>query len=124
MTGVASSKATGTYTQPTLTSTIDIYNSTNQSDMQTGLKYSTPVKITFGAPSGGSQTYTLSDAQGNPLGSGSIVPGQNNTLSLNVPMVDATGAPILGGRRRCRRPSPCRPPWAARQALAKASPCP
>lgn len=97
LTGVASSKATGTYTQPTLTSTIDIYNSTNQSDMQTGLKYSTPVKITFGAPSGGSQTYTLSDAQGNPLGSGSIVPGQNNTLSLNVPMVDATGAPILGG---------------------------
>ncbi|WP_213937116.1 flagellar hook-associated protein FlgK [Pseudomonas sp. dw_612] len=97
LTGVASSKATGTYTQPTLTSTIDIYNATNQSDMQTGLKYSTPVKITFGAPSGGSQTYTLSDAQGNPLGSGSIVPGQNNTLNLNVPMVDATGTPITSG---------------------------
>jgi len=95
--GVASSKATGTYTQPTLSSTIDIYNSADQADMQAGLKYSTPVKITFGAPSGGSQTYNMTDAQGNPLGSGTIVPGQSNTLNLKVPMVDASGNPIMGG---------------------------
>ncbi|MEO6679040.1 MAG: flagellar hook-associated protein FlgK [Pseudomonas sp.] len=97
LTGVASSKATGTYTQPTLTSTIDIYNSASQSDMQTALKYSTPVKVTFGAPSGGSQTYTLTNANGIALGSGSIVPGQSNTLNLNVPMVDGSGNPITDG---------------------------
>jgi flagellar hook-associated protein 1 FlgK len=97
LSGVASSKATGTYTQPTLTSTLDIYSPAAQADMQTGLKYSTPVKVTFGSPSGGSQTYSLSDAQGNPLGGGTIVPGQNNTLNLTVPMIDASGNPIMGG---------------------------
>ncbi|SDO34135.1 flagellar hook-associated protein 1 FlgK [Pseudomonas arsenicoxydans] len=97
LSGVASSKASGTYTQPTLTSTLDIYSPAAQADMQTGLKYSTPVKVTFGSPSGGSQTYNLSDAQGNPLGSGTIVPGQNNTLNLTVPMIDASGNPIMGG---------------------------
>jgi flagellar hook-associated protein 1 FlgK len=97
LSGVASSNATGTYTQPTLTSTLDIYSPTAQADLQTGLQYSTPVKVTFGASSGGSQTYNLTDAKGNTLGSGAIVPGQNNTLNLSVPMVDATGAPIMDG---------------------------
>ena len=35
------------------------------------------------------------DAKGNTIGSGTIVPGQANTLNLNVGMVDATGAPVM-----------------------------
>ncbi|MGE8151596.1 flagellar hook-associated protein FlgK [Pseudomonas vancouverensis] len=95
LTGVTSANNTGTYTQPTLTSTIDIYNPASQAEMQTALKYSTPVKVVFGAASGGSQSYNLVDAKGNPLGSGTIVPGQSNTLNLKVGMVDSTGAPIM-----------------------------
>lgn len=97
LTGVTSAANGGTYTQPTLSSTLDIYNPASQAELQSALKNSTPVKLSFGAASGGSQTYTLSDAQGNPLGSGTIVPGQSNTLNLKVGMVDASGNAIMDG---------------------------
>jgi len=97
LTGVTSANNGGTYTQPALTSTLDIYNPTAQAQMQTGLKYSTPVKIIFGDAAGGSQPYTLVDAKGGLLSSGNIVPGQSNTLSLSVPMVDASGNAITSG---------------------------
>jgi flagellar hook-associated protein 1 FlgK len=95
LTGVTSANNTGTYTQPALTSTIDIYNPAAQAEMQTALKYSTPVKLVFGAASGGSQTYNMVDAKGNSIGSGTIVPGQSNALNLKVGMVDASGAPVM-----------------------------
>jgi flagellar hook-associated protein 1 FlgK len=56
-----------------------------------------PVRMVFGAASGGTQGYTLFDAKGNNIGTGTIVPGQENKLTINVPMVDAAGAPILDG---------------------------
>ncbi|MCY1413933.1 flagellar hook-associated protein FlgK [compost metagenome] len=37
----------------------------------------------------------MHDAKGNPIGTGSIVPGQDNKLSISVPMLDDSGAPIL-----------------------------
>jgi flagellar hook-associated protein 1 FlgK len=95
LTGVTSANNSGTYTQPTLSSTLDIYNPAAQAEMQTALKYSTPVKLVFGAASGGSQTYNMVDAKGNSIGTGTIVPGQSNTLNLKVGMVDSTGAPIM-----------------------------
>ncbi|WP_223441200.1 MULTISPECIES: flagellar hook-associated protein FlgK [Pseudomonas] len=95
LTGVTNANNTGTYTQPALTSTIDIYNPTAQAEMQTALKNSTPVKLVFGAASGGSQSYNMVDAKGNSIGTGTIVPGQSNTLNLKVGMVDASGAPIM-----------------------------
>jgi len=95
LTGVASTNNTGVYTQPTLTTPIDIYNPAAQADIQTGLKYSTPVKVVFDAASGGTQNYNLVDAKGANLGSGTIVPGQANTLNLQVKMVDASGNPIM-----------------------------
>ncbi|SEE27166.1 flagellar hook-associated protein FlgK [Pseudomonas migulae] len=95
LTGATSANNTGTYTQPTLSSTLDIYNPTSQAEMQTALKYSTPVKLVFGAASGGSQSYNMVDAKGNSIGTGTIVPGQSNTLNLKVGMVDSTGAPIM-----------------------------
>ena len=95
LTGVTSANNTGTYTQPTLTSSIDIYNPAAQAEMQTALKNSTPVKLVFGAASGGSQTYNMVDAKGNSIGTGTIVPGQSNTLNLKVGMVDASGAPVM-----------------------------
>ncbi|WP_223530538.1 flagellar hook-associated protein FlgK [Pseudomonas sp. GL-R-19] len=95
LTGVTSANNIGTYTQPTLTSTLDIYNPAAQAEMQTALKNSTPVKLVFGAASGGSQSYNMVDAKGNSIGTGTIVPGQSNTLNLKVGMVDASGAPVM-----------------------------
>ncbi|WP_392886397.1 flagellar hook-associated protein FlgK [Pseudomonas migulae] len=81
--------------QPTLTTQFDIYDSATTKIMQDGLKNSTPVKVVFGASGGSTQTYQMLDAKGNVLSSGSIVPNQNNTMSLTVPLVDASGAPIM-----------------------------
>lgn len=80
--------------QPTLTTKFDIYDTATTTTLQNGLKTSTPVKIVFGAAGGTTQTYQMLDAQGNALSSGTIVPGQNNTLSLTIPLVDGTGAAI------------------------------
>ncbi|AZE47502.1 Flagellar hook-associated protein FlgK [Pseudomonas chlororaphis] len=95
LTGVASANNSGTYTQPTLTDTIDIYNPASQAELQNALKYSTPVKLVFGATSSGSQSYNMVDAKGNTVGSGTIVPGQANTLNLKIGMVDASGNPVM-----------------------------
>lgn len=85
---------TGEITQPTLTSMLDIYDAKQRADMQAGLKYSTPVKLVFGDDSVSPQAYTMYDAKGNPLGSGTVIPGQENKLQLSVPMVDGNGNPI------------------------------
>ncbi|MGY2279729.1 flagellar hook-associated protein FlgK [Pseudomonas monsensis] len=82
--------------QPTLTTKFDIYDPTTTTAMQNGMKYSTPVKVVFGDPSadGTSQGYQLLDAKGGVLSSGTIKPGQTNTLSLSIPLKDSTGAAI------------------------------
>ncbi|MFG0634937.1 flagellar hook-associated protein FlgK [Pseudomonas sp. xss_2] len=84
-------KGTGVITQPTLTTELDIYDSAQLSAMQNGLKYSTPVKLVFGDDASSPQSYTMFDAQGNSIGSGTIIPGQENKLQLSVPMRDASG---------------------------------
>ncbi|MFI7857185.1 flagellar hook-associated protein FlgK [Pseudomonas promysalinigenes] len=84
-------RGTGVITQPTLTSELDIYDSAQRSQLQTGLKYSTPVKLVFGDDSTSPQAYTMYDAKGNSIGSGTIIPGQDNKLQLSVPMVDGDG---------------------------------
>ncbi|WP_160106541.1 flagellar hook-associated protein FlgK [Pseudomonas izuensis] len=82
--------------QPTLTTKFDIYDPATTTAMQNGLKNSTPTKVVFGDVSadGTSQTYQFLDANGGVISSGTIKPGENNTLSLSIPLKDATGAPI------------------------------
>lgn len=80
--------------QPSLQDVIDIYNPASSADLRTGLKNSMPVKLQFSAPSGGSQQYNILNAKGVSIGTGTIVPGQANTLNVTVPMTDAAGLPI------------------------------
>lgn len=89
-------KGTGVITQPTLTSEMDIYDAAQRSQLQTGLKYSTPVKLVFGDDTSSPQAYKMYDAKGTEIGSGTIVPGQENKLQLSVPMVDGSGNPLGG----------------------------
>lgn len=89
-------KGTGVITQPTLTSKLDIYDAAQRSQLQTGLTYSTPVKLVFGDNTTSPQAYKMYDAKGTEIGSGTIVPGQENKLQLSVPMVDGNGN-SLGG---------------------------
>ncbi|CAI8744562.1 flagellar hook-associated protein 1 FlgK [Pseudomonas sp. IT-P171] len=82
--------------QPTLTTKFDLYDAATTTAMQNGLKNSTPTKIVFGDVSadGTSQTYQFLDANGGVISSGTIKPGENNTLNLSIPLKDASGAPI------------------------------
>lgn len=90
----AGNQGTGIIGQPNLTSMIDIYDSAQRIELQNGLKYSTPVKLVFGDESTNPQTYKIHNAQGDEIGSGTIIPGQENKLQINVPMVDASGNPV------------------------------
>ena len=97
----ASGSGNGTLTipasgQPTLTTQFDIYDAATKTAMQNGLKNSTPTKVVFGAVSadGTSQAYQFLDAKGGVISSGTIKPGESNTLSLSIPLKDSTGAPI------------------------------
>jgi len=86
----------GVITQPTLTSKLDIYDAAQRTQLQNGLKYSTPVKLVFGDEGTSPQAYKMYDAKGTEIGSGTIVPGQENKLQLSVPLVDGNGN-ALGG---------------------------
>lgn len=72
----------GTISGTSLTSQLD---STNSAAMSAAIKAGLPVKLVFDAASGGTQGYTIYDSAGNPLGTGNIVPGQSNDLSITVP---------------------------------------
>lgn len=94
------SKGTGTFTQPTLATQVDIYNSTATTDLRNALKSSTPMRILMGdVQADGSQPYTLLDASGNAVKdasnnpvTGFIVPGAKNDLSMEVGYTDSSGA--------------------------------
>lgn len=83
--------------QPSMTTKLDIYDAATTTIIQNGIKNSMPVKVVFGATSadGTSQAYQLLDAKGSPISSGTIKPGESNTLSLSVPLKDASGNPIM-----------------------------
>ncbi|MGV6393860.1 flagellar hook-associated protein FlgK [Pseudomonas caspiana] len=100
-TEAAGNSGTGKFTQPTLTTQSDIYDTTATADMRAAIKESAPFKLLFGAAtSAGAQTYQLLDAQGNavlkadgvtPI-TGTIVQGQSNVLNFDVGYTDSTGA--------------------------------
>ncbi|WPN48751.1 flagellar hook-associated protein FlgK [Pseudomonas sp. P8_241] len=91
-----SNGGTGALTPPALSMPLDIYSGTDLADLQAGIKNSMPVTLAFKEAVGGSQGYEVFDATGKSIGQGTIVPGQSNDLTINVPMLDASGAPIAG----------------------------
>jgi flagellar hook-associated protein 1 FlgK len=94
--GSKTNQGTGTFTPPTLTLPIDIYGGADTAQLRAGIENSMPVKMLFGKPAAdGTQSYTINDAQGNAIGSGTIIPGQGNKISIDVPMRDASGALIV-----------------------------
>lgn len=63
---------------------LDIYDAAANADTQASIQNAMPVKLVFDAASGSAQGYTLYDVQGNALGTGSIVPGQSNTVTVSI----------------------------------------
>ncbi|VVQ07706.1 hypothetical protein PS918_04881 [Pseudomonas fluorescens] len=79
---------TGAVSQPSLSTVLDIYDPVQRLEVQTAVKASMPVRMLMTSAT----AYEVFDAKGNSIGTGSIVPGQNNDLSINVPYTDAGGA--------------------------------
>lgn len=75
---------TGTITQPTLNTELDIYDATSNNATQQAIKNGTPLKVVFGEASNGSQSYSVYDSSGNSVATGSIVPGNTNQLDISV----------------------------------------
>ena len=95
--GGKTNSGTGTFTQPTLTAPLDIHGGADTAKLRTNIEGLMPVKMVFGKPAAdGTQSYTISNAQGKAIGTGTIVPGQGNKISVNVPELDASGTPIPG----------------------------
>lgn len=91
----ASNSGSGSVTQPALSSVLDDGSS---ADLQAGIKNSSPVKLVFSAAADGSQSYKVYAAGGSEITSaaGTIVPGQNNDLSITIPLLDSSGNAIAG----------------------------
>lgn len=96
-TSSSSNTGTGVLSQPVLKSVLDIADPAQRLELQNGIKNSTPVRLVFGDSTVTPQTYQVVNAKGDPIGSGTFLPGQSNTLQINVPMVDANGNAIVDG---------------------------
>jgi flagellar hook-associated protein 1 FlgK len=91
--------STGTFSQPTLNTQADIYNPTATADMRKAIGGATPMRLQMGALlADGSQGYALLDSKGNAVNdkngnpiTGSIVPGKNNDISMEVGYTDSSG---------------------------------
>ncbi|MNM90839.1 Flagellar hook-associated protein 1 [compost metagenome] len=78
---------TGAVSQPNLTTSLDIYDPVQRLEVQTAVKASMPVRMLMTSAT----AYEVFDSKGNSIGTGNIVPGQNNELSIAVPYTDAGG---------------------------------
>ncbi|WP_053214369.1 flagellar hook-associated protein FlgK [Pseudomonas sp. Q12-87] len=79
---------TGAIGQPALTTVLDIYDPVQRLEVQTAVKNSMPVRVLMTSAT----AYQAFDAKGNSIGTGTIVPGQNNDLNISVPYIDGGGA--------------------------------
>ena len=92
LTGTASvNKGTGAFTQPTLLTPANIYDTPGTAAMRTAIQSASPMRLVFGDVVAGAQSYKLVDATGNAVNdkngvaiTGNIVPGQVNALEFNV----------------------------------------
>ena len=84
---------TGTISQPSVVTRLDIYDATAQADLETSLRNAPPMRLVLGPTGGPTQTYQVVDINDNVIGTGSIVPGQNNALTINVP-ADPPNIPV------------------------------
>ena len=90
----SSNSGTGALSSPNLSSMLDIYGGAELGQLQSQIEGAMPVRIAFDEAKDGTQTYRVLNEAGAEIGKGSIVPGQDNKLTINVPVLDAAGNPV------------------------------
>ncbi|WP_448108939.1 flagellar hook-associated protein FlgK [Pseudomonas azerbaijanoccidentalis] len=78
---------TGAVSQPKLSTLLDIYDPVQRLEVQTAVKATMPVRMLMTSAT----AYEVFDSKGNSIGTGNIVPGQDNDLNIAVPYTDAGG---------------------------------
>ena len=87
-----SNSGTGAVGGLSLSSALDIYGGVNLGKSQSDLEGAMPVRIAFDeAGTDGTQAYRVLNEAGKEIGKGSIVPGQDNKVTINVPVTNADG---------------------------------
>ncbi|KAA0947253.1 flagellar hook-associated protein FlgK [Pseudomonas sp. ANT_H14] len=90
--GNKNNSGTGVFGAPTLSLPLDIHGGATTAQLEAAIKQSMPVKMVFGKPAAdGTQSYVVNDAKGNVIGNGTVIPGQDNKLTIKVPMLDSAG---------------------------------
>lgn len=90
----SSNSGSGVLSAPSLSSMLDIYGGADLGQLQGQIEGAMPVRIAFGEAKDGAQTYRVLNEAGDEIGTGSIVPGQANKVTINVPVLDAAGNPV------------------------------
>ena len=88
----SSNSGTGAVGGLSLSSALDIYGGVNLGKAQSDVEGAMPVRIAFDeAAADGTQSYRVLNEAGKEIGTGSIVPGQDNKVTINVPVTNADG---------------------------------
>ena len=88
----SSNTGTGAVGSLNLSSALDIYGGVNLGKAQSDIEGAMPVRIAFDeASADGTQSYRVLNEAGKEIGKGSIVPGQDNKVTINVPVTSADG---------------------------------
>ena len=87
-----SNSGTGAVGGLSLSSVLDIYGGVDLGKSQSDIEGAMPVRIAFDeAGADGTQTYRVLNEAGKEISKGSIVPGQDNKVTINVPVTNADG---------------------------------
>ncbi len=87
-----SNSGTGAVGGLSLSSVLDIYGGVGLGKSQSDIEGAMPVRIAFDeAGTDGTQVYRVLNEAGKEIGKGSIVPGQDNKVTINVPVTNADG---------------------------------
>ncbi len=89
-----SNSGTGTLSTPSLSSVLDIYGGADLGQTQSQIEGVMPVRIAFDEAAGGAQGYRVLNEKGEEIAKGTIVPGQDNKVTINLPVLDAAGLPV------------------------------
>ena len=89
-----SNSGTGALSTPSLSSALDIYAGADLGLAQSQIEGAMPVRIAFDEAANGAQGYRVLNEKGEEIGKGTIVPGQDNKVTINLPVLDAAGLPV------------------------------
>ena len=89
-----SNSGTGVVSGLDLSQALNIYGGADLGLAQSEIEGAMPVRLAFDEAVNGVQGYRVLNEKGEEIGKGTIVPGQDNKVTINVPVLDAAGLPV------------------------------